>query len=499
MASEFSSLQEFRARYKFDVYKPIGKGGFGEVYKAVDVATNEFVAVKKSQVMPSHERYSLMEEVELGKGLSHENLIRYISCDRFSTDVGLFDFGVMEYANGGDLEQFLRTLPNMDKLRMLFKGVLKGLDHLHGHQIVHRDLKPANILVHYEDNRVIPKIIDFGISKKMSSDESVISSVIGSCEYMSPEQLGAGDGRITPNSDLWTFGVIVCHLFLDELPFGSFAHKHTREKIINNILQHKLIIDLDDMPEPYNHVARMCLVKDPRHRVATAKDILRVLDGDLAPLEDYEKEVKRKAEPKKKVNPRLIDISDLELVPNPPPKPIRSEEEKKKSASRQSIKVNPDPPKIKPVGAGTRFGAFILDAIITGVLFVPGLLVMAAQNLSLMDEDGVIIFGFACALPAFLYFTTKDGFKGGHSPGKRMVGIRVLDAKTGKPINVLWSFFRNLVLLLLLILPAFIFGGSMLFLILAMLGMVVEIITILGNPQNKGIEDLLTGTIVTDE
>ena len=276
------SLSSFKKRYDFNFSDiPIGKGGFGKVFKAYDKEAKEWVAIKKSEVNESLDKYSLYNEANLAIDLNHPNIIDYREVYRFNTETGLMDFVVMEYANAGDLEDFMLTFPYLEEIKRVILGILEGLQFLHDRKIIHRDLKPSNILLTNENGVLIPKIIDFGISKALSNEVSNISNVIGSMEYMSPEQLGAYQGKIKANSDFWSLGVIVYQMFLGELPFGSRSKGDSRGKITNSILTERLphdkILLLD---EPISSFVKWCFVRDPKKRVNSAKDLIQILKSE---------------------------------------------------------------------------------------------------------------------------------------------------------------------------------------------------------------------------
>jgi serine/threonine protein kinase len=276
---DIQTFADFKLRYKFDEGQAVGSGGFAAVYKGLDSLTGRTVAIKKSLVNPDRQRYSLYEEVQMGKALQHPNLVEYLDVYRFSSDHGTFDYGVLEFVNGGTLSDFLRTEPSQPQVKAVLLGVLEGLKFLHDKGIIHRDLKPANVLIHYEGGRYVPKIIDFGISKALSSDESTVSNIVGSWQYMSPEQISPLPGvKIRTNSDLWSFGVIVYEMFTGRAAFGSTKSGDTQERIRGRILDGKLPEDVATIPHPYQNVIRTCLVKHPDHRAAKAEHLIHIIN-----------------------------------------------------------------------------------------------------------------------------------------------------------------------------------------------------------------------------
>lgn len=280
------TLDKFRKRYEFNFNDPpLGKGGFGKVYKAYDRQEREWVAIKKSEVDKDLEKYSLYQEAQFTIHLYHPNVIDYREVYRFDTETGQCDFVVMEYANDGDLEDFILKFPDIEAIKSVIIGILEGLKFLHQNNIIHRDLKPSNVLLDNCNGKLTPKIIDFGISKSITNEESLISNIIGSAEYMSPEQLGGFEGKIRYNSDFWSLGTIVYQIFLGELPFGSRSQGYSSQQIINGILKSKIPAKIDNIEPPFFDFVRCCLVRDPRQRVAAADQLIALLQNEKIPEE----------------------------------------------------------------------------------------------------------------------------------------------------------------------------------------------------------------------
>src|SRR5205085_1668782 len=126
---------------------------------------------------------------------------------------------VSEYAEGGSLKNWLQKnggkSPSVEKALEMMAGSLRGIEHLHAKSVVHRDLKPDNILL--QGN--FPRITDFGISRIVSSG-SMSTKAMGSPAYMSPESF---NGNKSPQTDIWSAGVILYEMLTGEYPFNSEA------------------------------------------------------------------------------------------------------------------------------------------------------------------------------------------------------------------------------------------------------------------------------------
>ncbi len=277
------TFESFTDRYRFDIHDPaakVGEGGFGQVYKAYDALHHKWVAVKVASVQSDRENLSLRAEIEKARSLpDHPHIARYEACFRFRLPGGTFDYGVMQYYEMGNLRQLLAR-EHLDRARQdaLARGILSALAFLHDHRILHRDLKSSNVLVTgYLDHRV-PLVADFGLSKRVESDDSVIGNSIagGSVCYTAPEQLMGEPLRF--NADLWSFGVLLYELFTGELPYrpdtGGSATSGIR--VYQAILAQPVPPGMDRLPQPWQEICRRCLVADPAVRVRSAAELLRL-------------------------------------------------------------------------------------------------------------------------------------------------------------------------------------------------------------------------------
>src|SRR5260370_13532625 len=118
--------------------------------------------------------------------------------------------------------------------------VCEGVQHAHQKAIIHRDLKASNVLVEEVDNKAIPKIIDFGLAKAMGQRLTEITvftevgGIVGTPDYMSPEQADRNERNIDTRTDVYSLGVILYELLVGALPFGS---QELREAGMEALLQ----------------------------------------------------------------------------------------------------------------------------------------------------------------------------------------------------------------------------------------------------------------------
>lgn len=282
---------DFRQRYQFDALKDlIGKGGFAKVYKATDTLRKRTVALKFYTGVES-DKYDIISEINRMDDIVHPNLIRYYDADMIEGVNALGErektqVGILEYANHGDISSFFKVKRTPATYKSIIFDILKGLQYLHMNGIAHRDLKPKNILLSKEDNgRITAKIADFGISKRVGSDDATLASqLLGSVEYMPPEQFAPAvygiDGKLDTNVDLWSIGIIIYEIFTQNLPFGSRSKGITYEQILNNILFQDLEIDFTVLDEPYRTIVERCLIKKATLRARQAEELIDILKGE---------------------------------------------------------------------------------------------------------------------------------------------------------------------------------------------------------------------------
>lgn len=289
MSTTFTSYADFRQRYPIqfgDDSTWLGTGTYGKVMKVEDQVETEWVAIKISEYRHDDAK-SLKAEVELAQKVPrHANIARYDACYRLETEVGVSDFAIMKYYPEGNLADLMKSQRLSDgELRELVRGILEGLKVLHQQRIVHRDFKPANILISRDNRgRLIPKIADFGLSKfvaeeEIESSDFDLSDGRGTPSYKAPEQIVGG--RVSFNLDLWAFGVILYEMITGDKPFntGSQSSENTqRRELERRITMVQLPDGLNTVPEPFQSMICLCLVKDIRQRVRKPDDLLAYLE-----------------------------------------------------------------------------------------------------------------------------------------------------------------------------------------------------------------------------
>jgi serine/threonine protein kinase/tetratricopeptide (TPR) repeat protein len=213
---------------RYTLVEKIGEGGMGEVWVAKQTEpVKRKVALKLIKAgMDSKAVLARFEAERQALALmDHPNIARVL--DGGMTADGR-PFFVMELVNGLPLTKFCDELKLTPKERLeLFVPICQAVQHAHQKGIVHRDLKPANILVTMIDARPVPKVIDFGVAKATAgklTDESLstqFGAVVGTLEYMAPEQAGLSGEDIDTRADIYSLGVILYELLTGLRPIDA--------------------------------------------------------------------------------------------------------------------------------------------------------------------------------------------------------------------------------------------------------------------------------------
>jgi pimeloyl-ACP methyl ester carboxylesterase len=201
----------------YEIVEPLGGGGMGVVYKALDRRLQRFVALKfLPRYLSSNRELKLRfaQEAKAIASLDHPNLCTIFEVED-SADGRLFI--VMPYYEGETLKQMIERGP-LPLARVLDYGVQisAGLAHAHSEGVVHRDIKPSNLVV-TPAGRV--KILDFGIAKVSDTSLTQTGAVLGTLSYMSPEQ--ACGEPVDHRSDLWSLGVVLYEMLTGRPPFAA--------------------------------------------------------------------------------------------------------------------------------------------------------------------------------------------------------------------------------------------------------------------------------------
>ena len=215
---------------KYEILEKIAEGGMGEVYKARHVHLDEIRIIKVTKPDPlgeGPEPRRFQEEARIATLVRHPNVAALYDFSRLPE--GSF-YMVWEFIDGITLEEWLRRYGPLPAARALdvARQVLAGLSEIHAQGIVHRDLSPDNIMLREaKDGRLVAKIIDLGIAKRVAAETlqkmTGTGMFVGKLKYCSPEQAGAlASGQsVDGRSDLYSFGVVLYEMISGKPPFES--------------------------------------------------------------------------------------------------------------------------------------------------------------------------------------------------------------------------------------------------------------------------------------
>jgi ABC-type multidrug transport system fused ATPase/permease subunit len=257
---------------RYELIRPLGRGGMGDVFLARDTRLGRRVAMKFLNASDAEVGRRFIAEARATALCSHENIVVIHEADE--TDGR--HYMVLEYLQGRPLNEVVPPGQSCSPQRAveLMLPVVKALVCAHAQGIVHRDLKPENIFV--TDSGTV-KVLDFGIAGLQEElGQARTDKVLGTLSYMSPEQWGA-DG-IDARTDLWSAGIVLFKLLSGAHPLEG---KHGAELAVTADLQvpmPRLSSVAPNVPQGLAEVVDRCLLKPKRERFADARALLEALE-----------------------------------------------------------------------------------------------------------------------------------------------------------------------------------------------------------------------------
>ena len=286
LAVEKSALTErpgsMIGRYK--LLQQIGEGGFGIVFMAEQQQPlRRKVALKV--VKPGMDTKAVLARFEAERQalalMDHPNIAKIL--DAGTTESGRPYF-VMDYVRGTPVTEYCDVNHLTTKERLgIFIDVCSAVQHAHQKGIIHRDLKPNNVLVTEHDGRPMPKIIDFGIAKATEqrlTEKTHFTEhrqLIGTPEYMSPEQATFCDADVDTRSDIYSLGVLLYELLVGTTPFDAQAlRRHGYDELCR-------VIREVDAPTPSKRLSALgdAVSEISKHRHVEPAALRKLLRGDL--------------------------------------------------------------------------------------------------------------------------------------------------------------------------------------------------------------------------
>ena len=260
---------------RYQVVRKLGAGGMANVYLAEDQELGRRVAIKILNERHANDEQFVerfRREAKNAAALSHPNIVSIY--DRGEAE-GTY-YIAMEYLDGRSLKELIlsRGPAPLNVAIEYVRQILSALRFAHRHGIVHRDIKPHNVLVDAE-GRV--KVTDFGIARAGASQMTEAGSIVGTAQYLSPEQ--ARGTNVDQRSDLYSLGIVLYELLTGTLPFNGDTPVEIAMKHLSQTPELPSVLR-PELPRELDLVVTRALAKDPDERYQSAEE----MDADLERL-----------------------------------------------------------------------------------------------------------------------------------------------------------------------------------------------------------------------
>lgn len=442
---------------RYRIIARLGQGGMGAVYKASDTRLGGIHCALKemslSAIIDPGEKQlaqaAFQREAQLLSTLSHPNLPRVT--DYFSH--GEKQFLVMDMIEGQTLEAYLENQAQPISEELVIDWGLQLCDVLHylhtrKPPIIFRDIKPGNIMISADDSSI--KLIDFGIARFFKPESHKDTIALGTPGYAPPEQYGKQQSD--PRSDVYALGATLHHLLTLRDP-GIQPFFFPKPRSINSRLS----------PQIENIIMR-AVMQNPDHRWQSTQEMRQELerissDNQPVPVQP----------PAAVYSPGFFPQSSTISSAQPILSALDQHKQAVGKASQTMVKA----------GLVPRFAAYLLDMVFLTILLIPVMIILV--NLS-ADDEMIVLFGMIFIMGAIGYFAVFHA-SWGKTPGKKIAGLKLVKMD-GSTVNFWRAVWR-----------AVLFPVTALLLTYMVIGLAFFIWPLL-HKQNRGLHDLLSGTLV---
>ena len=260
----------------------IGRGGMGVVYRARQRSLDRMVAIKMMAFGPNSNPDLVKRfraEAVSAASLHHPNIVAI-------HEVGIHEdrhFFVMDYVEGQSLARLVGNQPlPVKRAAAYLKTIAEAVHYAHERGILHRDLKPSNVLIDAQDQ---PQVVDFGLARQLEGDSelTVTGQVLGSPQYLPPEQAAGQRGRVSRRTDVYALGATLYHLLTGRPPFQAESLAQTLDLVLHVEPVAPRLLN-PSVPRDLETICLKCLEKEPARRYPTAQaladELARFLAGE---------------------------------------------------------------------------------------------------------------------------------------------------------------------------------------------------------------------------
>lgn len=279
----------------YEVREHIGDGGMAAVYKVWHTGLHRFEALKIPRYQASRGPeadflHRLLAEARTAASLQHPNIV---AIHNVSDEKSVLHYFAMELVQGSDLAALIdgNPLPFEQALEIL-RQIGSALDYAHEHGVVHRDIKPANILLEQTEAGHRARVVDFGISRAGEEDGSTrltrSGMIVGTPEYMSPEQSGSG-APVDHRTDVYSLGVVAYEMLCGQPPFVAGDGVSRMSVLMKQINEVPDSLDKcrPDLPPVAAKAIAKALAKNPDERFSSCTAFVEALAA-APPLEEQQ-------------------------------------------------------------------------------------------------------------------------------------------------------------------------------------------------------------------
>ena len=279
MQEKSSAPVSFAARSfgDYELLEEIARGGMGVVYKARQKSLNRIVAIKMvlaGKLANPSDLQRFKAEAETAARLQHPNIVAIHEVG----EVEGLPFFSMDYVEGKSLAELAHNEPMPAKRAAAYlKTIAEAVEYAHSKGVLHRDLKPSNILIDQNDQ---PRVTDFGLAKRLADPQlstlnpqlTLTGQVLGSPNFMPPEQAAAKHRELTRASDVYSLGALLYYLLAGRPPFLADSVPATLRMVAETEAVAPHLLN-PTIPRDLETICLKCLEKEPQRRYATAREL----------------------------------------------------------------------------------------------------------------------------------------------------------------------------------------------------------------------------------